>query len=297
MLVQKSLSRFFVEAPKNFVNPFLKKKGIPGIGRIILAASCKGGVGKSTVALNTAVTLSELGNSVGIFDADLYGPSIPTMMATNDQKLQQIQEEGILPIPCYGVETVSIGNAIDRKAALMWKGPLIGGFINEVLKKALWSPLDYLIIDTPPGTGDVQLTLSNSFLIDGAILITSPQDVAVADVVRNIDMFKKMNIPILGIVQNFDGYVCPCCKKVTKIFQGNGAKDLSEKFNLEMLGSLAIDPTLAEAADQGFPAVLKAPDSSFANSFRTIAMRVMAKCPKVDISDVEPKKKVIQKFG
>ncbi|OHS96424.1 mrp [Tritrichomonas foetus] len=272
-----------------FANPFMKKKPLPDVGRIILTISCKGGVGKSTVALNTAVALSELGNRVGILDADLYGPSIPTMTNTNDNTIQKVRDDAYLPVPAYGIETMSIGNGIPRDSALLWKGPLIGQMVESFLTKTMWSPLDYLIVDTPPGTGDVQLSLHSSVLIDGAILVTSPQDVVYADVVRNIDMLKKMNIPILGIIQNFDGFVCPCCKKVTRIFKGNSGAQLSKKFDIELLGSLPIDPTLAQAADEGFPAVLKSPDSAYSQTFRTVAMRLMMKAPRLTEEEEEAK--------
>ena len=264
-----------------FSNPFAKKMPLESVGRLILTASVKGGVGKSTVALNTAISLSELGNRVGLLDADLYGPSVPTMMNTNDVQMQQVKEGQYLPVPAYGIETVSIGNMMPRGGALCWKGPLIGTFIEDLLKKSLWSPLDYLIVDTPPGTGDIPLSIFGSVKIDGAVLVTTPQDVAYDDVVRNIDMFKKMNVPILGVVQNLDGFVCPHCKKVTRIFKGNAGKRLAEKFKLEFLGSLAIDPSIAQAGDQGFPAVLKNPDSPFSQSLRTIAARIMMKVPKI----------------
>ena len=280
----RSIGRFFAGP-----NPFAKKVSPPGIGRVILAASCKGGVGKSTVALNTAISLSELGNRVALLDADMYGPSVPTMTATTENAIQQTQEESFIPIPAYGIETLSIGHALKKDQALLWKGPLIGSIVDRFVKKTLWSPADYLIVDTPPGTGDVQMALWNTCKIDGAILVTSPQDVATADVVRNIEMFQKMNIPILGVVQNFDGYVCPCCKKVTRIFPGNGGRDLAKQYNLEMLGTIGIDPTIATAADEGFPAILKNPNSPYALTFRTIAMRVMMKCPKVQQEDEDLK--------
>lgn len=283
----KSFARYFAK------NPFAKKLPLPDVGRIILTASCKGGVGKSTVALNTAITLSELGNRVGIFDADFYGPSIPTMTSTNENQLQKVGDDSYLPIPAYGIETLSVGNGIPRDAALLWKGPLIGKLIEELLHKTSWSPLDYLIIDTPPGTGDTPIALFNSVKIDGAILVTSPQNVSYADVVRSVSMFEMMKIPIIGIIQNFDGFVCPCCQKVTKIFKGDSARKLSQDHKIEILGSIPFDPTLAQAADQGFPAVLKAPNSAYAQTFRTVATRLMMKVPKVpeedeiEVSDTE----------
>jgi ATP-binding protein involved in chromosome partitioning len=260
-------------------NPFAKKLPLPDIHRIIITASCKGGVGKSTIALNTAISLSELGFRVGLFDADFYGPSIPTMTSTTENRIQQTQESSYLTVPAYGIDTISLGHGIDAGSALLWKGPLIAKFIDDLLKKTLWPPLDYLIVDTPPGTGDIPLALYQSVKIDGALLVTSPQTVSMIDVSRSIDMFNKMQIPIVGIVQNLDGYVCPCCKKVTRVFPGKSAQELAKKFDLEVLGSLAIDPAISQAADDGFPAVLKNPNSSFTQAMRTVARRVMLKVP------------------
>ena len=258
---------------------FAKKEPIPGVSRVILAASCKGGVGKSTVALNTAVALSEEGNSVGLFDADVYGPSIPTMVSTIENQLGITPDEDFVPISAYGIETVSIGNVLKPKDALLWKGPAIHGLLQQLLKQTSWPSLDYMVIDSPPGTGDVQMSLNNLIPIDGAVLITSPQNAAASEILRNIDMFKKMKIPILGIIQNFDGYLCPCCNKVTQIFPGQGRAEIAKKFNLELLGSLPIDPDIADAADEGFPAVLRRPNSKYAATFRTIAKRIMSKLP------------------
>jgi ATP-binding protein involved in chromosome partitioning len=207
------------------------------------------------------------------------------MASTTENRIQETQESHYLPIPAYGIETFSLGNGIPSGAALLWRGALVGQMVDELLKKTLWSPLDYLIIDTPPGTGDVQIALSNSVKIDGAILVTSPQEVAIADVVRNLDMFKKMEIPILGIVQNFDGYVCPCCKKVMRVFPGQGGREIAKAHNIELLASLAVDPLLSQAADDGFPAVLKHPDSPFSHAFRTIARRLTMQVPKQELEE------------
>lgn len=281
-----SISRSFTQAKNEAAMKaaaramFAKKEPLPGVGRVILAASCKGGVGKSTVALNTAVALSEIGNSVGLFDADVYGPSVPTMVNTVDNKLSATPDEEFVPISAYNIETISIGNLLSPKDALLWKGPAINGLLTQLLKKTQWPQLDYLVIDTPPGTGDVQMALHNLMPIDGAILVTSPQNAAASEILRNIDMFNKMKIPVLGIVQNFDGYLCPCCNKVTHVFPGQGGAEIAKKFNLELLGSLAIDPDIADAADEGFPAVLRKPNSKYAATFRTIARRIMAKVPR-----------------
>lgn len=257
------------------------KQAIPGIGRILLTASCKGGVGKSTVALNTAISLSKTGAKVGLFDADIYGPSVPTITKTLGKDLISDKDANFIPIPAYGVETVSIGNCVNKEDALLWKGPLVTGIISDFLTKAVWPPLDYLVIDTPPGTGDVHLDLSKLFKIDGTILVTSPQRISVDDVARSIDAFNKMKIPILGIIQNFDGFVCDNCKEITKIFPGNGAEQLSQKYNIPLIGSIPIDPEIADAGDRGIPAVIEKPDSSYAKAFHEIADTIISFLPKV----------------
>lgn len=272
-----AVRRYFADAKAP--NPFAKKLPLPNVSKIIMTASCKGGVGKSTVALNTAYSLSKAGYSVGLFDADIYGPSIPTMTCTLEGALQMTQEEKFLPVEVNGVECVSVGNAVGKEAALMWKGPAVGGLISQLLKNSLWSKLDYLIIDTPPGTGDVQISLHDTVPIDGAIMVTTPQNVAMADVIRNIDMFKKMRIPILGLVTNMDGFVCPCCQEVTKIFDGNLAEKMAKDNKIDIIGSIPIVNTIAEAADMGIPACLHDPNSVYSKVFADVAKKIIEKVP------------------
>lgn len=270
------------------------KSAIPGIGRILLTASCKGGVGKSTVALNTAISLSKTGAKVGLFDADIYGPSVPTIAKTTEEYLLADKDSNFLPVSAYGIETVSIGNCSKKDEALLWKGPLVGSVISELLTKSLWPPLDYLVIDTPPGTGDVHLDLSKLFKIDGTILVTSPQQISVDDVIRSVDAFKKMQIPILGIVQNFDGFVCENCKTLTKIFPGNGAEQISNQYNIPLLGSIPIDPEIAECGDSGVPAIIQKPDSQYAKVFQEIADTIISLIPKIK-PEIEARKPEIVK--
>lgn len=258
-----------------------KKSVIPGVGRIILAASCKGGVGKSTVAMNTAIALSQTGAKVGLFDGDIYGPSVPTMSATQKEFLLSDKDSNFLPVKAHGIETVSIGNCVDKEAACLWKGPLVGKVLTDFLTQASWSNLDYLVIDTPPGTGDVHLGLSQHFNIDGAILVTSPQKIATADVTRSVSAFKQMGIPILGMIQNFDGFICENCKTETKIFPGRGAEELSKKFNIPLLGSLPIDPEISSAADKGVPVIIAHPNSAYTKVFRDVADTIISFLPRV----------------
>ena len=267
----------------------LIKKAIPGVGRVLLTSSCKGGVGKSTVAMNTAISLSKAGAKVGLFDADIYGPSVPTLAKTKNQYLIGDKDSNFFPVNAYGIETVSVGNASDPETSLMWKGPLVSGLVGDLLMKSVWPPLDYLVIDTPPGTGDVHLNLNQMFKIDGTLLVTSPQQISVDDVVRSIDAFKKMGIPILGIIQNFDGFLCDGCKKVTKIFPGNGAEKISLEYNIPLLGSIPIDPQISESSDEGVPAVIKKPDSLYAKTFQEIAETIISLLPKVK-PEVEARK-------
>ncbi|KAK8882532.1 hypothetical protein M9Y10_045174 [Tritrichomonas musculus] len=293
-MISTLFKRFASEAKSQNAAEAVVKSAIPGVGRILLAASCKGGVGKSTVALNTAISLSKTGAKVGLFDADIYGPSVPTITKTTEQYLLSDKESNFLPVSAYGIETVSIGNCSKKEEALMWKGPLVGSVISELLTKSMWPPLDYLVIDTPPGTGDVQLDLAQLFKIDGTILVTSPQQISVDDVARSIDAFKKMKIPILGIVQNFDGFVCDKCKTLTKIFPGNGAEQLSKEYNIPVLGSIPIDPEIAECGDSGVPAIVQKPDSQYAKVFEEIADTIISLLPKVK-PEIEAKKPTIVK--
>lgn len=293
-MISTLFKRFASEAKSQNAAEAIVKSAIPGVGRILLAASCKGGVGKSTVALNTAISLSKTGAKVGLFDADIYGPSVPTITKTTEQYLLSDKEANFLPVSAYGIETVSIGNCSKKEEALMWKGPLVGSVISELLTKSMWPPLDYLVIDTPPGTGDVQLDLAQLFKIDGTILVTSPQQISVDDVARSIDAFKKMKIPILGIVQNFDGFVCDKCKTLTKIFPGNGAEQLSKEYNIPVLGSIPIDPEIAECGDSGVPAIVQKPDSQYAKVFEEIADTIISLLPKVK-PEIEAKKPTIVK--
>lgn len=259
-----------------------KKHVIPGVGRVVLAASCKGGVGKSTVAMNTAIALSQSGARVGLFDADIYGPSVPTMSATQGAYLLSDKDANFLPVRAHGIETVSVGNCIARDAACLWKGPLVGKVLTDFLTRAAWPALDYLIIDTPPGTGDVHLALAQLFDVDGAVLVSSPQRVANADVARSVTAFKQMRIPVLGLVQNFDGFVCGHCGAQTAVFPGRGGAELAAKHNIPLLGSLPLDPAVAAAADKGVPAIIAHPESAHARVFRTVAETIAAFLPRVE---------------
>ncbi|EAX91668.1 mrp, putative [Trichomonas vaginalis G3] len=280
----KHFARGFAEAAskatKKKAAAAFGRKALPGIGRILMTTSCKGGVGKSTVALNTALALQKAGMRVGLFDADIYGPSVPTMLNTEGKPLYSDAEGNFIPVENYGMPTVSVGYGIGPKMAMLWKGPIVGKVISDFLRNAIWPELDYLVLDTPPGTGDVLMSIAQNVPVDGAIVVTQPQNVAVADVERNFDMFKHLKIKPVGIIQNMDGFRCAKCKTVTKIFPGDGAANLSKKYNVPLIGSIPIDPEIASSGDKGVPALLAHPDSEYAKIFEKIAKHVIEAIPK-----------------
>ena len=254
-------------------------KAIPGVGRIILTASCKGGVGKSTVALNTALALQKQGAKVGILDADIYGPSVPLMTASTKKYLYSDKDSNFVPVDAYGLKTVSVGNAVLPESALLWKGPLVSSVLSQFARKCCWPALDYLVIDTPPGTGDVTLSLASQFPIDGTLLVTTPQKIAISDVIRSVEAFKKLKIPILGVIQNMDSFICPHCNSKNIIFKGTGGNEIAKEAGVELIGSLPIDLNIAKAGDSGKPATLQ-DNSPYTKAFNEIAKKIMIKVPK-----------------
>jgi ATP-binding protein involved in chromosome partitioning len=248
---------------------------IKGVKNTVAVASGKGGVGKSTVAANLALALAQAGAKVGLLDADVYGPSIPLMFGTNDKP--QMRNNKIVPIEKHGVHLMSIGFILEPDKALIWRGPLVAQLINQFLNDVDWGELDYLIIDLPPGTGDVQLTLVQKIPISGAVIVTTPQEVAVADAVKGLKMFQEVKTPVLGIVENMSGFVCPCCNTVTDIFGTDGGKRTAEKYEVELLGQVPIEPAVRAGGDEGTPVVASAPESITGEAFAHIARRVAAR--------------------
>src|SRR5215216_2351816 len=242
------------------------------IRNAIAVGSGKGGVGKSTVAVNIAVALAQAGASVGLLDADVYGPSIPLMMGTRDRPL--MKDQRIVPIEAHGVRLMSIGFILDPEKALIWRGPLVAQLITQFLNDVDWGDLDYLIIDLPPGTGDAQLTLVQRIPISGAVIVTTTQEVALADAVKGLKMFQEVKTPILGIVENMSGFVCPSCNEVSEIFSSGGGKRTAEQYNVELLGQTPLEPSVREGGDTGQPLVEAAPDSATGVAFRALADRV-----------------------
>ncbi len=248
------------------------KQPIPGVKNAIAVASGKGGVGKSTVAVNIAVALAQAGAKVGLLDADVYGPSIPLMMGTNARPL--MQENKIVPLEAFGVKLMSIGFLLDADRALIWRGPLVAQLINQFLNEVAWGELDYLIIDLPPGTGDVQLTLVQKIPLAGAIIVTTPQDVALADAIKGIQMFQEVKTTILGIVENMSFFVCPHCGEQSEIFGFGGGERTAERYEVPLLGRVPLDTTIRQGGDVGHPIVVSHPDSPAGEAFRDAAQQV-----------------------
>ena len=245
---------------------------IPGVKQTIAVASGKGGVGKSTVAVNIATALAQAGAAVGLLDTDVYGPSIPLMMGVHDKPL--MRNNKIVPLEAHGVTLMSIGFLLDPDKALIWRGPLVAQLITQFLNDVDWGNLDYLVIDLPPGTGDVQLTLVQKIPISGAVIVTTPQEVALVDAVKGLKMFQEVKTPILGIIENMSGFVCPGCGEVHDIFGSGGGKRTAERHGVELLGQIPIETRVREGGDEGVPVVAAAPDSLTGRAFRHAAGRV-----------------------
>jgi ATP-binding protein involved in chromosome partitioning len=247
---------------------------LPAVKNIILVGAGKGGVGKSTVAVNLAVALAKHGASVGLLDADFYGPSIPMMTGLSDQRPVSPDGKRLEPLEALGMKVMSLGFLVEPDQALIWRGPMLHGALQQMMRDVNWGALDYLVLDLPPGTGDVVLTVSQSIRAAGAVLVTTPQDVALADVVRAKQMFDKVNIPVLGIVENMSQFVCPHCHTATPIFHHGGGRRAAELFKIPFLGEIPLELRVRVGGDQGRPVVAAYPDSPEAEAFMSVARAV-----------------------
>jgi len=254
------------------------RKDIPGVRNIIAVSAGKGGVGKTTVSVNVALALSQAGARTGLMDADIYGPNVPIMMGLHDQP--RSMGERILPLEAHGIRVMSLGTILKPDQAVVWRGPMIGGAIRQFLYDVEWGELDYLVIDLPPGTGDAQLTLAQSIPLTGSVIVTTPQDVSVADVTRCVQMFKQLKVPVLGVVENMSGYVCPHCGERTEIFGTGGGHEVSERFGIPFLGEVPLDPRIRTGGGQGQPLMAAMPDSPVAAVFRDVASHIAAEVSK-----------------
>jgi ATP-binding protein involved in chromosome partitioning len=246
----------------------------PHLGRIIAVSSGKGGVGKSTVATNLAIALAAAGARVGLMDADVYGPNVPRMMGVNAPP--PVVNEKIIPLEAHGVKVISLGFLIERDQPAIWRGPIVMKIVTQFLRDVAWGQLDYLLVDMPPGTGDAQLSLVQATHVHGAIIVTTPQDVATGDALRGAKMFQRVNVPVLGIVENMSWFECPHCGKPTPIFGTGGGKRLADELELPLLGEIPLYPRIHEGGDRGTPIVVAEPEVSAARALRTLAERVTA---------------------
>jgi ATP-binding protein involved in chromosome partitioning len=249
---------------------------IKGVKNIIAVASGKGGVGKSTTAVNLALALAAEGAKVGMLDADIYGPSQPRMLGVHARPESQ-DGKTLDPVMSYNLQSMSIGYLIDEETPMIWRGPMVTQALEQLLKDTNWRDLDYLMVDLPPGTGDTQLTLAQKVPVSGVIIVTTPQDIALLDARKGLKMFEKVEVPVLGIVENMSIHICSQCGHEEPIFGEGGGKRLAEQHGVDFLGALPLDIHIREDADDGHPTVVSTPDSRIAEIYRDIARRAAAK--------------------
>ncbi|MFQ5525615.1 MAG: P-loop NTPase [Thermoanaerobaculia bacterium] len=247
---------------------------IPEVANVVAVASGKGGVGKSTVAVNLAVSLAKAGFRVGLLDADIYGPSLPMMFGIRERP--QVEGERIIPFERYGVKLMSLGFVVDTDTAVIWRGPMVMKAIEQLLGDVEWGALDYMIVDLPPGTGDAQLTISQRVPLSGAVVVTTPQDIALIDARKGLAMFRKVSVPVVGIIENMSGFVCAHCGETTDIFKRGGGEKTAELLESTFLGRVPLDPAIMEGGDSGIPVVEAQPEGPHAESFSRIADAVVA---------------------
>lgn len=253
-----------------------KSSLLPDVGAIVAVASGKGGVGKSTTAVNLAVALAALGKKVGILDADVYGPSLPRMFGITD-KPTALPDKRIAPLEAFGVKVMSMGFMVAEDTAMIWRGPMVMGALEQMMREVDWGPLDVLVVDMPPGTGDAQLTMAQRVPLAGAVIVSTPQDIALIDARKGLNMFEKVNVPVLGIIENMSSFVCPKCGERTDIFGHGGARAEAEKLGCDFLGEIPLDVAIRVTSDSGQPITASEPNGPHAEAYRKIARAVLAK--------------------
>lgn len=273
-------------------------QAIPQVKNIIAVASGKGGVGKSTTAVNLALALAAEGARVGILDADIYGPSQPHMLGVGQRRPEIVGEQGkqqMLPINAYGIQSISMGYLVTEDTPMLWRGPMATGALQQLLMQTRWDNLDYLVIDMPPGTGDIQITLAQKVPVTGAVIVTTPQDIALLDAKKGIEMFRKVNVPILGVIENMAIHICSNCGHEEHVFGEGGGERIARDYQAELLGSLPLDLSIRADADRGKPSVAADPESAISQKYRAIARKLAANVqqhnhsnqvlPDIEISD------------
>jgi len=263
-------------------------QGVPGVDAIIAVASGKGGVGKSTTAVNLALGLSALGLKVGILDADIYGPSLPKLLAIKERP-QTIGGTRLKPITRYGLTVMSIGFLIDEETPMIWRGPMVISALTQMLREVEWGTLDVMVVDMPPGTGDAQLTMAQQVPLRGAVIVSTPQDLALIDARRGVSMFKRVNVPVLGVVENMSYFLCPHCGTRSDIFGHGGARHEAERLGVPFLGEVPLHMAIREKSDAGLPVVATEPDGPHAQIYRDIAAKVREQLQGVSAGRAAPK--------
>ncbi len=250
---------------------------VRGTKHVIAVASGKGGVGKSTTAVNLALALAQEGARVGLLDADVYGPSQGVMLGiTEGRRPEVVDDAWLVPIRAHGIEAISMSMLVDERTPMVWRGPMASGALQQLLGQTAWSAIDYLIVDMPPGTGDIQLTLSQKVAVAGAVIVTTPQDIALADARKGIEMFRKVDVPVLGVVENMSVYICPSCGHTEHLFGDGGGQRIMDEYGVPLLGALPLSSAIREDADSGKPTVAADPDSTLSMVYREIARQVGA---------------------
>ena len=251
------------------------KPGIPGVGAIIAVASGKGGVGKSTTAVNIALGLAANGLKVGLLDADIYGPSVPRLLGLAGKPETQ-DGRTLKPMQAFGIKAMSMGFLVEEDTPMIWRGPMVMSALTQMLREVAWAPLDILVVDMPPGTGDAQLTMAQQVPLAGAVIVSTPQDLALIDARKGLAMFRKVDVPVLGIVENMSYFLCPHCGGRSDIFSHGGARHEAERLGVPFLGEVPLDLAIRETSDAGTPIVASAPESAHAAVYKEIAARIMA---------------------
>jgi ATP-binding protein involved in chromosome partitioning len=260
--------------PQRAAQSGASKAGVPGVDAIIAVASGKGGVGKSTVAVNLALALKANGLRVGILDADIYGPSLPRLLNLKDRRPEVMSGRILRPLDAYGVKAMSIGFLVEEETPMIWRGPMVVSALSQMLREVDWQPLDVLVVDMPPGTGDAQLTMAQQVPLAGAVVVSTPQDLALVDARKGLNMFRRVDVPVLGIIENMSYFICPHCGQRSDIFGHGGAADEAKRLGTPFLGEVPLDIDIRINSDAGTPVVIADPDGVHAGIFREIAGRV-----------------------
>ncbi|MEM1176817.1 MAG: Mrp/NBP35 family ATP-binding protein [Acidobacteriota bacterium] len=272
--VQQPPKRETPKQPRTTVNASL----LPEVESVVAVASGKGGVGKSTVSANVAVALAQRGKRVGLLDGDIYGPSVPTMFGISERP--KTDGETLAPFEKYGIKLMSLGFMLETDTPVIWRGPMVMRALEQLMGQVRWGQLDVLIVDLPPGTGDVQLTLTQKVPLSGAVVVTTPQDVALIDARKGLAMFRKVDVPVIGIIENMSGFCCPKCDEIIDIFKRGGGQRTADVLGTPFLGSIPLDPAIVEGGDAGVPIVVAQPDGTHADAFGKVAETVLEQVTK-----------------